>query len=64
MILVDNYFGHSVLCLLLPLLGLLGEYAEDGDLEKLEFRAFLLGLGFRFVFHGSVGGSDIGKLGK
>ena len=53
-----------MLCLLLPLLGFLGEYAEDGDLEKLEFRAFLLGLGFRFVFHGSVGGSDIGKLGK
>lgn len=36
MILVDNYIG-AILCLLLPLLGLLGEYAEDGDIEKLEF---------------------------
>ena len=65
MILVDNYiFGHSVLCLLLPLLGLLGEYAEDGDLEKLEFRAFLLGLGFGLFFTALLGALTLGSLGS
>lgn len=53
-----------MLCLLLPLLGLLGEYAEDGDLEKLEFRAFLLGLGFRFVFTALLGALTLGSLGS
>ena len=36
--LFDNYIGAILCCVYCcPLLGFLGEYAEDGDIEKLEF---------------------------
>ena len=52
-----------MLCLLLPLLGFLGEYAEDGDMKSWSFELFYWDLTFGLFFTALLGALTLGSLG-